>query len=194
MFWNKLGYFIIRSLNWGYENGELSSTQKQVIITYVPKEGKSKFSIANWRPITLLNTVYKIGSGCIARRIKNTLNKIISSDRSGFISGRYVGENTRLIYDFMNYTEICNIPGLLAMIDFEKAFDSVSWKFIYEVLSYFNFGPSISNWVKTFQNKYVSCVTQAGILSYFFLIWKEAVDKEILFLHTVFCYVPKFYQ
>lgn len=81
MFWNNLGYFIIRSLNWDYEIGELSSTQKQGIITCVPKEGKSKFNIANWRPITLLNTVYKIGSGCIARRIKNTLNKIISSDQ-----------------------------------------------------------------------------------------------------------------
>lgn len=54
------------------------------------------------------------------------------------------------------------------MIDFEKAFDSVSWKFIHKVLSYFNFGPSISNWVKTLQNKSVSCVTQVGILSNFF--------------------------
>ncbi len=144
-------FHYIRSLNWGYEIGELSSTQKQGIITCIPKEGKSKFNIANWRPITLLNTVYKIGSGCIARRIKNTLNKIISSDQSGFISGRYIGENTRLIYDLMNYTEICNIPGVLAMIDFEKAFDSVSWKFIHKVLSYFNFGPSISNWVKLFK-------------------------------------------
>lgn len=86
---NKLGYFIIRSLNSGYEICELSSTKKQGIITWEPKEGKSKFNIANWWPITLLNTVYKIGSGCIARRIKNTLNKIISSDQSGFISGRY---------------------------------------------------------------------------------------------------------
>jgi hypothetical protein len=53
-------------LNYGYESGELSSTQKQGIITCIPKEGKSKYQLSNWRPISLLNVIYKIGSGCIA--------------------------------------------------------------------------------------------------------------------------------
>ena len=70
--------------------------------------------------------VYKIASGCIAERIKSTLSKLISTDQTGFISGCYIGENTRLIYDIMNYTEVENIPGLLHIIDFEKAFDSIS--------------------------------------------------------------------
>lgn len=126
IFWNKIGSFVVRSLNYGYKVGELSSTQKQGIITYIPKEGKSKFSLGNWRPISLLNVIYKIGSGCIASRIKTVLNKIISNDQTGFISGRYIGENIRLIYDLMNYTENNYIPGVLDMIDFEKAFDSVA--------------------------------------------------------------------
>lgn len=64
--------------------------------------------------------------------------------------GRYIGENMRLIYDLMNYIEICNIFGVLVMIDFEKVFDFVFWKFIYKVLFYFNFGLLILNWVKIF--------------------------------------------
>lgn len=94
-FWKQLGHFIVRSFNFGYEKGELSVTQKQGIITCIPKEGKSKFYIKNWRPITLLNVVYKIGSGCKAQRIKNILEKIICTDQTGFIPGRYIGENTR---------------------------------------------------------------------------------------------------
>ena len=43
----------------------------------------------------------------------------------------YIGENTRLIYDIMDFTEENDIPGLLLFIDFEKAFDSVSWNFLY---------------------------------------------------------------
>lgn len=43
----------------------------------------------------------------------------------------------------MNYTERKQKPGLIMLIDFEKAFDSVSWKFIFEILEYFNFGKSI---------------------------------------------------
>ena len=50
----------------------------------------------------------------------------------------------------MNITEELNIPGLLLIIDFEKAFDSISWDFINKVLKFFNFGESIIKWVSVF--------------------------------------------
>ena len=50
------------------------------------------------------------------------------------MSGRYIGENTRLIYDILHITDKLDIPGLLLIIDFEKAFDSISWKFIEKYL------------------------------------------------------------
>ena len=52
-----------------------------------------------WCFYSLLNTVYKIGSGVIAKRFKTVLDKLIDFDQTGFISGRYIGENLRLIYD-----------------------------------------------------------------------------------------------
>ena len=82
------------------------------MITCIPKDGKCKFYLKNWRPISLLNVVYKIGSGCIAGRIKKILHKIISSDQTGFMPGRYIGENTRLVYDLMQYTEENNYQVL----------------------------------------------------------------------------------
>jgi hypothetical protein len=53
----------------------------------------------------LLNTVYKIGSGIIASRLKRVLKKLIDLDQTGFISGRYIGDNIRLIYDMLQFTE-----------------------------------------------------------------------------------------
>ena len=53
-------FFWIRSFNHGYEKGHLSVTQRQGVITCLPKEGKSKFYIKNWRPISLLNVDYKM--------------------------------------------------------------------------------------------------------------------------------------
>ena len=54
-----------------------------------------------------------------------------------FIEGRYIGENIILIYDIMHYTESHNIPRLLLLVDFEKAFDSVSWSFIEKALDFY---------------------------------------------------------
>ena len=73
--------------------------------------------------ITLLNTVYKIGTGCIANRIKSFLNKLIHTDQSVFFKREiHIGENIRSF----TYTEVNDIPGILHLIDFEKAYDSLS--------------------------------------------------------------------
>ena len=64
----------------------MSITQKQGVITCIPKEGKENF-LKNWRPITLLNIAYKIASSCIAQRWKSVLPKLIHEDQKGFLKG-----------------------------------------------------------------------------------------------------------
>ena len=144
------------------------------------KRNTPKQFIKNWRPITLLNVIYKIASGCIAERLKTVLTKLISSDQTGFISGRYIGENTRLIYDIMNITEELNIPGRLLIIDFEKAFDSISWDFINKVLKFFNFGESIIKWVSVFYKNISSAVIQNVFLSEFFPVQRGCRQRDPL--------------
>ena len=58
-----------------------------------------------------------------------------------------------------------NLPGLLLSIDFEKAFDTVSWSFISDVLDYFNFENSIKTWVGLFQRGSETCILQNGFMS-----------------------------
>ena len=170
VFWKYIGVFVVRSINYGYKNNILSVTQRHGVITLLPKGDKARHYIKNWRPITLLNTVYKIASGCIAARLKKYLHKIINPDQTGFMSNRYIGENTRLIYDIMQYTEDEEITGLLLLIDFEKAFDTLSWNFIQQTLDFFNFGPTIRQWVKIFYTNITSAVNQGGNLSEIFNI------------------------
>ena len=126
VFWRQIGHFVLRSVNYGYEKGELSITQRQGLITCFPKENKPKQFLKNWRPLTLLDIVYKIASGSIANRIKGVLDGIIEKDQTGFIKGRFIGESTQLIYDLMNHTEQNDIPGFLLLIDFKNVFDSLS--------------------------------------------------------------------
>ena len=64
------------------------------------------------------------------------LPKIIHEDQKGFIKGRYIGENIRLLYDLLQYAETKQLPGLLLMVDFEKAFDSVLCTFTEKALDF----------------------------------------------------------
>ena len=167
-FWYELGTFITSAINYSKEVMHFSEPNKLGIITCIPKGKKPKEYLKNWRPICLLNVVYKIASGCIAERLKTYMDKLISRDQTGFLKGRFIGENIRLVYDLMNYTEQKHIPGLLMLIDFEKAFDSISWEFILNTLKLFNFGNSILNWIKTFYNDIKTCIIQNGIISEYF--------------------------
>ena len=169
-FWNDLGHFLVNSINYAFSIGNLSTTQKEGVITCIPKGNKSKMYLKNWRPISLLNVVYKIASGCIAKRIRTILYKIISSDQTGFMSGRSTADNIRLIYDILQYSNIIRKPGILLLIDFEKAFDSLAWSFLHKSLDFFNFGPDIKRWIKLFITDIKSCVSVNGSISPWFKI------------------------
>ena len=57
------------------------------------------------------------------------------------MKGRFIGESIRTISDLMHYTKSRNIPGLMIFLDFEKAFDSLEWKYVFNVLERMNVGP-----------------------------------------------------
>ena len=109
-----------------------------------------------------------MASAVIANQLKSSLDELIHENQKGFISGRFIGENIRLIYDALFETKNRNLQSLILSIDFEKAFDSVSWKFIEKTLKYYTFGDSIMRWISIFQNGAESCIIQNGFISKFF--------------------------
>ena len=145
-FWKQLRPFVVRGSNDAFKDGELSTTQEEGVIICVPKGDKPGYYIKNWRPMSLLNVIYKIGSSSIANIIVFTvLPTLIDDDQTGFISNRYIGDNIRLIYDLINYLNQKGLPGLLLCPDFEKAFDSLDWQFMFKVLNYAGFGVPFTN-------------------------------------------------
>ena len=91
-------------------------------------------------PIKLLLLVKQI-------EFKNVIGYLIHDNQKGFLQGRFIGENTHVIYDVIHRTLKKTYPWYLLLIDFEKAFDSFSWKFMYKVLEFFTFGPDLIKWV-----------------------------------------------
>ena len=147
------------------QKGELSPNLRRGIVTCLPKGNKPRELLKNWRPLTMLPVIYKLISSTLSNRIKPILPSLIPPTQTGFIDGRFMGDTTRLIYDLIQITEDKQIPGLLMLIDFEKAFDSLSWNFLYKTLSFFNFGQNFIHWIQTLNTNVTASVLQCGFFS-----------------------------
>ena len=165
IFWKDIGCFVLRSLNYAYQHGQLADSQRLGVITLLPKGDKPRHLLKNWRPITLLGIDYKILSGVFALRLKKVLPLLIEPEQKGFQKGKFIGENTKLVYDIMNYLLEKKKPGLLLLVDFEKAFDSLERSLVLACLKKYNFGESFLKWVSTIYNKCSSTVTNNGWFS-----------------------------
>ena len=126
-FWPLFGRLLVDSLNYAFEFGELSNSQKQAIITLIEKKGKDRTLLENWRLVSSVNVDANITSKAIANRIKKVLPNIVHHNQTGYIKDRFIGETVRSILDVMDFTKKENLPGLLIFIDFQKAFDTLEW-------------------------------------------------------------------
>ena len=160
IFWDDISGALLAALNFAYENGQLAMTQRRGIIKLIPKKEADLKILKNWRPLSLLNCDYKIAAKSIANRIQSTLPKLINNDQTGFIKGRFIGENIRLIDSIIDYTNDQSIPGLILLLDFEKAFDTLEWSFVEKTLQHYGFGPSIQKWIQT-----LYCDIESGVMN-----------------------------
>ena len=109
----------MKAIEYTFNNNQLGISQKQGIITLLPKKDKDTLQLKNWRPISLLNTDYKIITGCISNRLRKVLIRIINDNQTGFLSNRYIGDTLMRLLNTIEYTNEHNIPAVLIAIDFE---------------------------------------------------------------------------
>ena len=146
-FWEDVKEMIINSFNEAFEKGELSETHKQIVLSLIFKKG-DRDSYKNYRPISLSNVDYKILAFVLSKRLQKVIAKIISPEQVAYIEKRYIGQNIRTLLDIIEYAKKHNKPGILLFLDFEKAFDSINWKFIDKCLIKFGFKEDFCKWIK----------------------------------------------
>ena len=132
-FWKHTSNVIKDSFSESLSEGELSTTQTRAIIRLIHKKEDKKL-LKNWRPISLLNTDYKILTTTLAKRLQTILPKMINSDQTAYIKDRYIGQNIRLINDVIDFSLQNDTHGSIIFLDFEKAFDSLERNFMFAVL------------------------------------------------------------
>ncbi|MCP3679804.1 MAG: reverse transcriptase family protein, partial [Gammaproteobacteria bacterium] len=164
-FWTILKQRIMNAIHKTKEVNCLSASQKIGIVQIIPKADKNLKLLTNWRPLTLLNTFYKLISGVLANRLKSVLDYLIGPEQKGYVPLRFIGEVTRTTYDLFQYAKDKNLPGFILLIDFEKAFDSVSFEMINSTLEMFGFGQYYREWITILLKDFYACVNNSGNIS-----------------------------
>ena len=173
-FWDEIKIPLFESIMHAKACGELSPSQRQAIIRLIEKKDSDKTKIANWRPISLLNVDTKILSKTLANRLRQVLDKLISSNQTAYIKDRFIGEAGRLLSDILETTDKLHIGALLVTVDFQKAFDSLNHTFVIESCRKFGIPDEMLEWFSILLNKQESCVINAGSTTKYFNLERGA--------------------
>ena len=119
--------------------GRMSDSQRELRITPIFKKDDRSL-MANYRPLNLINADKKIYTQALNTKVSNAVVDIIHSDQVGFIPKRNMGDHIIVIQELF----ACDTAeGYLAILDFHKAYDSVSHGFLLKVLQRLGFGPTM---------------------------------------------------
>lgn len=149
-FWELIQLPLMHMFRECIDQGEMTTTMKQGIISLIPKPGKDPHLIDNWRPITLLTIDYKILASVYANRLKSDLNSIIAETQTGFMKNCHISNNIRLVLDLLDYADNVDSDAFVLFLDFYKAFDTIEHPFLIQAIKAFGFGSPFINIVSMF--------------------------------------------
>lgn len=146
-FWPEIRHLVLSVCHEVFERRKMPINLKRSVTILIPKKEKDTRMIENMRPISLLNTLYKIITKLLANRVSRIIKTIIKDDQTGFIKGRFIGENVRLILDMMDYCTSSDQSALLLSCDVKQAYDCVDWSYMKRVMSVMGFGDTFLRWI-----------------------------------------------
>ena len=103
------------------------------VLTLLPNSNDAK-SIQQYRPICLLNVIFKIFTKVVNNRANLIANKVVSPVQSVFIKGRFILDGVVSLHEVMREVHRKKVDAILFKVDFEKAYDKINWTFLKEVM------------------------------------------------------------
>lgn len=122
------------------QGGMLPPSWYEAELVPICKPGKDPQQCSSYRPIALLNVDAKIFTSILAHRLQNIIAQFIHIDQTGFIPHRTMMDNIRKTLNIIQLCKSRKTTSLILSLDFKKAFDSVEYTYILQLLRYMNFG------------------------------------------------------
>ena len=148
VFWTKLKDPFHAMMLQAYQEQYLHNSARKGILNLIPKAQKDTRLVKNLRPITLLNTDYKILEKAVANKMLPALQHIIHKDQRGFMKDRRISVNIRKMLDIIEEAKKEDLEALVLSLDFVKCFDKCSFSILHGSLDFFGFGEIIKEWTK----------------------------------------------
>ncbi|GBG77254.1 hypothetical protein CBR_g23582 [Chara braunii] len=133
-----------------------------VVLLY--KKGP-KEDVKNWRPISILNAIYKILAKVMATRVNGVLPRLIHPTQTGFVPGRQIVTNILLAQQLLEEGEVSGQSLAFISIDLQKAYDRVRWEFLLQAMARRGFGSTFRGWVRTMLNQAYTVMQVNGVRS-----------------------------
>lgn len=103
--------------------------------------------INDYRPISLIHSFAKLFTKVLARRLAPHMNELVKPNKSAFIRSRLIHENFKAVQLTAKFLNRRKVPSSLLKIDIAKAFDSVNWVFLLDLLQHLGFSRRWVNWI-----------------------------------------------
>ncbi|XP_021835103.2 uncharacterized protein [Spinacia oleracea] len=150
--WHIVGDEVIAAILDMLQQGRILKEVNHTVITLIPKT-KCPKDVSEFRPISCCNTIYKCITKVLCGRLRQVLPDLIMENQGGFVHGRYIVHNIMVVQDLVRHCGRKGVkPSCLMKIDLQKAYDTVDWQFLQEMLVLLDFP-------KHFVDMVMQCVT-----------------------------------
>ncbi|CAI5476240.1 unnamed protein product [Closterium sp. Yama58-4] len=143
--WDSLGEDVLGFVKQFEDSAVLPPAALEAVTVLLHKKG-AKDQVQNYRPITLLSSTYKLVARVLANRMQKVLHKVISEEPYGFLPGRRLADGVSLIADIVEAAKCKDEDWYLLLVDFKKAFDSVSRVYLFGTMERMGFPRSFVQW------------------------------------------------
>jgi hypothetical protein len=142
--WRFIGSDVLRALD-AIHRGHVFKLRllNSAFITLIPK--KDAITVKDYRPISLVHSFAKLVTKILANRLAPHLPDLVSNNQTAVIKGRSIQDNFLLVHQLARSLHRSKQPHVMLKLDMTKAFDSVSWSFLLEIMQHLGFGRRCCN-------------------------------------------------
>nr|GEX88094.1 RNA-directed DNA polymerase, eukaryota, reverse transcriptase zinc-binding domain protein [Tanacetum cinerariifolium] len=170
-FWYLLDNDVYAAVKHFFIYGEIPKGCNSSFIALIPKIPHANL-VKDFRPIILIESLYKIIAKILANRLAGVLGDIVNEVQSAFVADRHILDRPFILNEVIQWCKSKKKQSLVFKVDFEKAYDSVRWDFLDDILGKFGFGDKWRMWIQ-------SCLKSSKVMESLHLSFQRVEEAKM---------------